>query len=116
MTMGINRVLLLGAIALAVVLVVLSDSFFTVSETQQAIVLQFGAVKRIETHAGLKFKVPLVQDVVIYDKRLLDLASPPEEVIVADQLRLDVDAFAVYRIVDPLKFYQAVRSSASASP
>jgi membrane protease subunit HflC len=112
--MQISRVILIAVIGLGVILVLLSDALFTVSETQQAIVLQFGAVKRIETHAGLKFKMPLVQDVVVYDNRLLDLASPPQEVIVADQLRLVVDAFAVYRIVDPLKFYQAVRTTEGA--
>jgi membrane protease subunit HflC len=110
MTMSINRVILTAIISLIVVFLVASDSFFTVSETQQAIVLQFGAVKAIDTHAGLKFKTPLIQDVEIYEKRLLNVESPPQEVILADQRRLVVDAFAVYRIVDPLKFYQAVRT------
>jgi membrane protease subunit HflC len=94
--------------------IILSASVFTVSETQQAIVLQFGAVKRIDQTAGLKFKLPLIQDVVIYEKRLLDLAPPEEEVILADQRRLVVDAFVVYRIADPLKFYQAVRTNEGA--
>ncbi|HTJ64035.1 MAG TPA: protease modulator HflC [Alphaproteobacteria bacterium] len=102
---------LIGVGVLAIIaLLVLTGSFFTVSETEQAIVLQFGAVKRIEQNAGLKFKVPLVQDVVFYDKRLLDIESPPQEVILSDQRRLVVDAYAVYQIVDPLKFYQAVRT------
>jgi membrane protease subunit HflC len=102
---------LIGVGVLAIVaLLVMTGSFFTVSETEQAIVLQFGAVKRIEQSAGLKFKVPLVQDVVFYDKRLLDIESPPQEVILSDQRRLVVDAYAVYQIVDPLKFYQAVRT------
>jgi membrane protease subunit HflC len=112
--MPINRLVITLIISLGIILFLASDALFTVSETQQAIVLQFGEVKRIETHAGLKLKMPLIQDVVVYEKRLLDIASPPEEVIVADQLRLDVDAFAVYRITDPLKFYQAVRTTEGA--
>ncbi len=110
MPMPFNRLTLTAIISAAIVLFLIASSLFTVSETELAIVLQFGAVKRIETQAGLKFKTPLIQDVVVYDKRLLDLSSPPQEVILADQRRLVVDAFAVYRIVDPLKFYQAVRT------
>ena len=70
--------------------------------------------KRIDRTAGLKLKVPFVQDVVIYEKRLLDIESPPQEVILSDQRRLVVDAYAVYQIVDPLKFYQAVRTDEGA--
>ncbi len=103
------RVIIAVAVAVVLGLLFLSASVFTVSETEQAIVLQFGAVQRVDRTAGLKFKNPL-QDVVIYEKRLLDLPSPPQEVILADQRRLVVDAFVVYRIADPLKFYQAVRT------
>jgi membrane protease subunit HflC len=110
MTMHFGRNLIgIGVLAI-IALLILTGSFFTVSETDQAIVLQFGAVKRIEQTAGLKFKIPLVQDVVFYDKRLLDIESPPQEVILGDQRRLVVDAYAIYQIVDPLKFYQAVRT------
>jgi membrane protease subunit HflC len=112
--MRTNPFLIISAVVAVVVLFLLSQSFFTVSETEQAIVLQFGAVQHIDRTAGLKFKVPLFQDVVIYEKRLLDLESPPQEVILADQRRLVVDAFVVYQIVDPLKFYQAVRTDEGA--
>lgn len=112
--MQANRSIAAIVIAAAVALITLMSSVFTVSETEQAIVLQFGAVQRIDRNAGLKFKLPFVQNVVIYEKRLLDLPSPPEEVILADQTRLVVDAFAVYRIDDPLKFYQAVRTDDAA--
>ncbi len=104
------RSLIALGIGIVAILLVASGAFFTVGETDQAIVLQFGAVKRIEQTAGLKFKVPLTQDVVFYDKRLLDIESPPQEVILSDQRRLVVDAYAIYRISDPLKFYQAVRT------
>jgi len=109
-----QRSLIIAAAAVVAFLIVLSSTLFTVGETQQAIVLQFGAVQRIDRTAGLKFKLPFVQNVVIYEKRLLDLPSPPEEVILFDQTRLVVDAFAVYRIDDPLKFYQAVRTDEGA--
>jgi len=112
--MQINRTFIFVAIAAILALVIVTGSFFTVSETEQAIVLQFGAVKRIDRTAGLKLKVPFVQDVVIYEKRLLDIESPPQEVILSDQRRLVVDAYAVYQIVDPLKFYQAVRTDEGA--
>jgi membrane protease subunit HflC len=114
MTMPITRIIIAAGVSAVFLVIILSASVFTVSETQQAIVLQFGAVKRIDQTAGLKFKLPLIQDVVIYEKRLLDLAPPEEEVILADQRRLVVDAFVVYRIADPLKFYQAVRTNEGA--
>jgi modulator of FtsH protease HflC len=112
--MQINRTFIFVAVTAILALIIVTGSFFTVSETEQAIVLQFGAVKRIDRTAGLKLKVPFVQDVVIYEKRLLDIESPPQEVILSDQRRLVVDAYAVYQIVDPLKFYQAVRTDEGA--
>ena len=88
--------------------VVLFQSAFIVQEVNQAIVLQFGNPKRIITDAGLKFKLPFIQNVVYLDKRVLNLDNPPEEVIAADQKRLIVDAFARFQIIDPLKFYITV--------
>ena len=88
--------------------VVLFQSAFIVQEINQAIVLQFGNPKRIITDAGLKFKLPFIQNVVYLDKRVLNLDNPPEEVIAADQKRLIVDAFARFQIIDPLKFYITV--------
>ena len=83
-------------------------SMFIVKETNQAIVLQFGDPKRIITKPGLNFKIPFIQNVVFLDTRILNLDTPPEEVIASDQKRLIVDAFARFRIVDPLKFYISV--------
>ena len=88
--------------------VVLFQSAFIVQEINQAIVLQFGNPKRIITDAGLKFKLPFIQNVVYLDKRVLNLDNPPEEVIAADQKRLIVDAFARFQIIDPLKYYITV--------
>ena len=84
------------------------QSLFVVQEINQAIVLQFGDPKKIITKPGLNFKLPFIQNVVYLDRRVLNLDNPPEEVIAADQKRLIVDAFARFRIVDPLKFYISV--------
>jgi len=84
------------------------QAIFVVQEVNQAIVLQFGDPKKIITKPGLNFKIPFIQNVVYLDRRVLNLDNPPEEVIAADQKRLIVDAFARFKIVDPLKFYISV--------
>ena len=94
--------------AVILVGVVIFQSLFIVQEISQAIVLQFGDPKKIVTKAGLNFKLPFIQNVVYLDKRILNLDNDPEEVIAADQKRLIVDAFARFKIVDPLKFYISV--------
>ena len=83
-------------------------SIFIVKEVNQAIVLQFGDPKRIIMNPGINFKIPFIQNVVFLDKRILNLDTPPEEVIASDQKRLIVDAFARFQIIDPLKFYISV--------
>ena len=83
-------------------------SLFTVKEINQAIVLQFGDPKKVLVQAGLQWKIPFIQNVVYLDRRILSLDPPPEEVIASDQKRLIVDAFARFKIVDPLKFYISV--------
>ena len=80
-------------------------SLFTVKEINQAIVLQFGDPKKIVTDAGLQVKIPFIQNVVFLDRRILSLDPPPAEVIASDQKRLIVDAYARFKIIDPLKFY-----------
>jgi len=83
-------------------------SFFTVKEINQAIVLQFGDPKRVIAEPGLQIKIPFIQNVVFLDRRILSLDPAPEEVIASDQKRLIVDAYARFKIVDPLKFYISV--------
>jgi len=83
-------------------------SLFTVKEINQAIVLQFGDPKKIITTAGLQVKLPFIQNVVFLDRRILSLDPPPAEVIASDQKRLIVDAYARFKIIDPLKFYISV--------
>ena len=97
--------------ALPIILIIAFTAFFSifiVKEVNQAIVLQFGDPKRIILKPGLNFKIPFIQNVVFLDKRILNLDTPPEEVIASDQKRLIVDAFARFQIVDPLKFYISV--------
>ena len=83
-------------------------SFFTVKEINQAIVLQFGDPKKVIAEPGLQIKIPFIQNVVFLDRRILSLDPQPEEVIASDQKRLIVDAYARFKIVDPLKFYISV--------
>ena len=90
-------------------------SAFIVHQNEQALVLQFGELIRTinkpgTNEPGLKWKLPIVQQVEYLDRRILDLTTDPQEVIASDQKRLVVDAFARYRITDPLKFYQRVRT------
>jgi len=102
---------LVALIALAIVLLILADSsLYTVDQTQQALITQFGDPVRVVTLPGLHMKKPFVQDVIPFDKRLLSVELPGEEVILNDQRRLIVDSFVVYRIKDPLRYYQAVGS------
>ena len=93
---------------LAIIGATIFFSVFIVKEVNQAIVLQFGDPKRIISNPGLNFKIPFIQNVVYLDKRILNLDAPSEEVIASDQKRLIVDAFARFKIVDPLKFYISV--------
>jgi len=83
-------------------------SLFTVKEINQAIVLQFGDPKKVIAKPGLQVKIPFIQNVVFIDRRILSLDPQPEEVIASDQKRLIVDAYARFKIVDPLKFYISV--------
>ena len=83
-------------------------SLFTVKEINQAIVLQFGDPKKVIATPGLQVKIPFIQNVVYLDRRILSLDPDPEEVIASDQKRLIVDAYARFKIVDPLKFYISV--------
>jgi membrane protease subunit HflC len=102
-----NQMTALG-IGIIVLGIILFSALFTVDQRQQALVLQFGEPKRVIDEPGLWTKLPFIQNVVYYDKRVLDLDPQVEQVILADQIRLDVDTYARYRIVDALRFYQAV--------
>lgn len=96
--------------ALVVVLFVAANAVYVVAQPEQAIVLQFGNPIRLVKEPGLKFKIPFIQNVVIYDTRLLNLDPPAQEIVLNDKKRLDVDSFTRYKIVDPLRFYKTVRT------
>ncbi|MFL6798234.1 MAG: protease modulator HflC [Xanthobacteraceae bacterium] len=106
--MRVNLVGGIVAVLLIVVLVIAYSTLFTVYQTRQALVVRLGNPIRIINEPGLNFKVPIFDSVINIDKRILDLENPAQEVIASDQKRLVVDAFARYRIREPLRFYQTV--------
>ena len=102
------RLTMAAGIGGIVLLFLLLNALFTVHQTQQALVLQFGNPVRILQEPGLHLKVPFVQQVDYFEKRVLDFDAPSVELVLGDQKRLVVDAFARYRITDPLRFRQSV--------
>jgi membrane protease subunit HflC len=106
------------AIGLVVILVLLfmlgASPFFVVDVTQTAILVQLGKPVRTITHPGLQLKVPFIQDVTYFDKRLLDYDSSAQDVITQDKKTILIDNFAKWRITDPLKVYQAFQTQRSA--
>ncbi|MCZ8150435.1 MAG: protease modulator HflC [Roseomonas sp.] len=102
-----NRALILAVVA-AIGVVVASSTLFTVHQTQQVLITQFGQPIRVIREPGLQVKLPFIQSVIVFDRRLLDFDAPGEEVILGDQRRLIVDSFTRYRITDPLLYFQTV--------
>ncbi len=96
-------------------LIVLGQSAFIVPETQQIMVLEFGKPVEKYTTPGLKFKIPFVQQVRVFDRRVLDVDPPAEEIILADQKRVVVDSFARYKINDMLAFSNSLQTESQAS-
>jgi membrane protease subunit HflC len=109
LTSGVLIVLALAA------LVIGYSSLYAVYQTQQALVVRLGQPVRVVSEPGLHVKMPFIDSVITIDKRILDLEAPVQELIASDQKRLVVDAFARYRIVDVLKFYQSLGSIAGAN-
>jgi len=101
--------LAVAGVAVVVVAIVVLNMLFIVSQTEQAIVLQFGNPVAVIRDAGLHVKLPLVQNVVFYDRRTLALGPPEQEVPLIDQKRIVVSSYARYKIINPLVFYQSVR-------
>jgi len=105
------------AVALAAVVIWLVASMvFTVDETQQALVLRFGKPVATIVKPGLYAQAPLIDTVVTYDNRIMQLAPGSEQVILGDEKRIEVTTFTEFRIADPLGFYQSVRSADQARP
>jgi membrane protease subunit HflC len=109
-----NRTTLaIAGVVLVAAVIVLNSALFVVHQTQMALVLQFGNPIRVEHEPGIKVKLPFVQDVTYYDRRILELDPPVQEVILSDQKRINVDAFARFRILDPLEFRKRAFSLAN---
>jgi membrane protease subunit HflC len=102
-----TRLMIAGG-AVVAALFIAANTFFTVHQTQQVLITQFGQPIRTITTPGLHVKIPLIQTVIAFDRRLLDYEGPGEEVILGDQRRLIVDSFTRFRIEDPLLFFQTV--------
>jgi membrane protease subunit HflC len=111
----VNKNLLIALLAIVVLLFLLGASpFFIVDITQTAIVVQLGKPVRNVTTPGLDFKMPVIQEVAYFDKRLLDYDATPQDVITQDKKTIVIDNFAKWRITDPLKVYQAFRTQQAA--
>ncbi len=105
-----NKKFRIFLILLVSVVILIAATAFKVDQRQQALVLQFGEPISVIKNPGLKFKVPFIQNVLFFDKRILDLEIQDQEVIASDQKRLIINAYAKYKITDPLKFYTSVRT------
>lgn len=101
---------ILAGIVLIILAVVAFSGLYSVRENQQALVVQFGEPRRVVTEPGLHFKLPIIQQVSYFEKRLLDYDAASQEIPTVDQRQLIVDAYARYRITDPLRFYQSVNN------
>lgn len=103
-----QKTLIGGAIGIVVAAVLLFSTLFTVHQTEQMLVVQFGKPVRVITEPGLHAKIPFIQHTISFDRRLLDYEGSGEEVILGDQRRLIVDTFTRFRITNPLQYYQTV--------
>jgi membrane protease subunit HflC len=108
--MRLNFIGGVAAVLAVAALIIGYSSLFAVYQTQQALVVRLGQPVRVVSEPGLNVKVPFIDSVIVIDKRILDLEAPAQEVIASDQKRLVVDAFARYKIKDPLRFYQTLGS------
>jgi membrane protease subunit HflC len=105
-----SRALLVVAALAALAIFVLASSLYVVGEGEQALLVRLGAPIGVAATPGLKIKAPFIDNVTVYDTRLLLLEPPTEQMILGDQKRLEVQSYTRYRIVDPLRFYQALRT------
>lgn len=111
-----TKLTLVVGIGVFVSLWLLSTSLYTVNEVQQALIVRLGAPIGAVTEPGLQLKLPLVDSVIYYDNRLLTLEPAVEQVILGDQKRIEVQTYTRFRIADPLRFYNAVRTVELAGP
>ncbi len=109
-----TKMTVLGITAVVLIIIAFS-SVFLVKETEQVLVLQFGDPRQEIVNPGLHFKIPVIQNLKFFERRILNIDPPAEEVLMADQKRLVVDTFARYRIADMLKFYQTLNTEMAAN-
>jgi membrane protease subunit HflC len=109
-----SKTAIFGSILAIVIGITAFSSLFVIRENEQALILQFGNPQKQVDDAGLNFKTPFIQDVIYFDKRILDYDASAAEIPTLDQKQLVVDAFARYKIIDPLKFYQTVATESIA--
>jgi membrane protease subunit HflC len=109
-----NRSIFLGVVAVVIALIGINASAFTVNQYEAAIVLRLGELKHVIQTPGLNFKMPLVDNVVFLDKRVLNFDAPAQELLTADQKRVVISAFVRYQIVDPYTFYRVGRTTDNA--
>jgi len=110
-----SRLNIIFLVLLVAIIGTISSALYIVDETQQALVVQFGEPKRTVSEPGLKFKLPFIQDVIFFEKRVLSfIPDEGEEAILKDQKRVKVDTYARFKIIDPLRFYQSVRNEIEA--
>ena len=111
-----NRPIVIGfLVALAIVVITALSSMFVVNQREQALVVQFGEPKRVITEPGLNFKIPFIQKVFYFDKRVLNFDAAAQEAPTLDQKQVVVESYAKYRIVDALTFFQRVRDEIGAA-
>ena len=104
----------LGLVVLVIVAVFIYNGLYIVDQTQQAMVLQLGKPVKVVKEPGLNFKIPFIQQVTYFDRRLLHYDAAPAEIITSDKKNLVIDNYSKWKIVDPLKFYQSVRTESGA--
>jgi modulator of FtsH protease HflC len=109
-----NKILFTVPIIILVLLIIASTCLYIVPETSQVIITQFGQPKRVVSEAGLHFKTPILEQVNVFEKRILEWDGKPTQVPTLDKRYIWVDSFARWRIADPLKFFQRIRNEASA--
>ena len=108
-----NKSVIIGIGLITILAIVSLGTLFTVHQREQALILQFGNPVRVIANPGLQIKLPFIQNVEYYDRRILDLDPPVQEIILSDQKRVNVDAFARYKIVDPLEFRKKALTDAN---
>jgi len=112
--MNLHRALPFVLVVAILGVILAASSLFVIDQTEQALVLRLGAHRATVREPGLHAKIPFIEDLVRYDKRLLALDPPDEQIILGDQKRIVVNTFTRFRIADPLKFYQSVRTESQA--